>query len=126
MNGAGPRRALRQYAPPKGRQVSNAARTSRSAYEQAVLRGRTATQRERILECLRASGVPLTRRQISKSTGISINATCPATLALLRAGLLRVAFEAIDQGSQAKAQFLEPVTPAPVQRKFVWPEVSRG
>jgi hypothetical protein len=126
MGRADPVRSDGEYAPPRERQASRAACTSCDAYAEAVLKGRTASQRQRILECVRASAVPLTRRRISKSTGISINAVCPAVLSLLGAGLLRKAYEDVDQGSQSKAQFLEPVTPAPVQRKFVWPEPSRG
>jgi hypothetical protein len=42
-------------------------------------------------------------------------------LSLLGAGLLRIADEDEDQGTATRAQFLEPVTPAPVQRRFEWP-----
>ena len=107
---------------PRDRQVGKASYTSRRAYREHVVSGRATSQRAQIIECVRAHGVPVTRRQIAELTRIPINAVTPAVLSLLRAGFLRVAFEDVDQGSQAKAQFVEAVMPAPAQRDFRWPK----
>ena len=94
--------------------------TSRHAYAEQVVSGRATTQRERILECLKASAVPLTRRQLSELTRIPLNAVCGRVNVLVTDGLARVAFEDEDQVTHTRAQFLEAVVPGPAQRRFQW------
>jgi hypothetical protein len=100
--------------------MTNASLTSTAAHQEQIISGRAETQRARILECLRASAVPLTRRQISELTRMPINAVCGRAATLIASNLVRVAFEDQDMGTQTRAQFLEAVTPAPVQRSFPW------
>jgi len=117
-------RGVTQGPAPRARKGGGAAHTSTVAYREAILSGGKRTQRDRIVETLKASGVPLTRRQISGITRISINATCSAVFSLLRDGLLCVAYEDEDLGTRTKAQFLEVTSPAPVQRIFAWPKMG--
>lgn len=105
----------------KDHAVTNVSLTSAHAHREQILSGRSATQRGRILDCLRNSAVPLTRRQISELTRIPINAVCGRVNTLVASGLVRVVYEDEDQGTATRAQFLEPVWPMPVQRKFAWP-----
>jgi hypothetical protein len=95
--------------------------TSRHAHRKQIISGRAASQRERILECLRNSAVPLTRRQIAELTRIPINAVCGRVNVLVASGLARVAYEDEDQVTGTRAQFLEAVWPKPAQRRFEWP-----
>jgi hypothetical protein len=101
--------------------MADVALTSRRAHRDQVVSGRAQTQRERILDCIRASAVPLTRRQISELTRIPINAVCGRVNVLVASGLARVAYEDEDQVTGTRAQFLEAVWPKPAQRRFEWP-----
>jgi len=101
--------------------MSNVSLTSLHAHRDQIVSGRAQTQRERILECLKNSAVPLTRRQISELTHIPINAVCGRVSTLLVSDLVCIAYEDEDQGSGTRAQFLEPVRPQPMQRSFAWP-----
>jgi predicted ArsR family transcriptional regulator len=101
--------------------MTNVSLTSLHAHREQIVSGRGQSQRERILECLKASAVPLTRRQISELTRIPINAVCGRVNTLVASELVRVAYEDEDQGTGTSAQFLEPVRPQPVQRRFEWP-----
>ena len=94
------------------------AATSSDAFREQIASGRAQTQRVRILECFRKSAVPLTRRQAAQLTGIPINAVTGRVATLMESGMLRKAYEDKDQGTGTRAEFLEPVTPAPVQRRF--------
>jgi predicted ArsR family transcriptional regulator len=100
--------------------LTNVSLTSLHAHQEQVVSGRAQSQRERILECLKNSAVPLTRRQISELTRIPINAVCGRVNTLVASGIVRVAYEDEDQGTGTRAQFLEAVTPAPMQRSFAW------
>ena len=101
--------------------MTNVSLTSTHAHREQIVSGRAQSQRERILECLKNSAVPLTRRQISELTRIPINAVCGRVNTLVASELVRVAYEDEDQGTGTSAQFLEPVRPQPVQRSFAWP-----
>jgi len=101
--------------------MSNVSLTSTHAHREQIVSGRAQSQRERILECLKNSAVPLTRRQISELTRIPINAVCGRVDTLLVSELVCIAYEDEDQGTGTSAQFLEPVRPQPVQRRFEWP-----
>ena len=94
--------------------------TSRHAHREQIISGRATTQREQILECLRNSAVPLTRRQISELTRLPINVVTARANVLIASGLARVAHEDEDQVTGSRAQFLEAVTPQPKQRQFSW------
>ena len=74
----------------------NIAATSRSSYYTHVIDGHAETQRERILECLMDSRVPMTRLQISKYTGIRLTSICGRVKALMDNGQIHVDFEGID------------------------------
>jgi predicted ArsR family transcriptional regulator len=102
--------------------VTNVSLTSLHAHQEQIVSGRAQSQRERILECLKASAVPLTRRQISELTRIPINAVCGRVNTLLASDLVRIAYEDEDQGTGTSAQFLEPVRSQPLQRSFLWPQ----
>jgi predicted ArsR family transcriptional regulator len=101
--------------------MTNVSSTSLHAHQEQIVSGRAQSQRERILECLKNSAVPLTRRQISEVTRIPINAVCGRVNTLVASELVRVAYEDEDQGTGTSAQFLEPVRPQPIQRSFAWP-----
>ena len=101
--------------------MSNVSLTSLHAHRDQIVSGRAQSQRERILDCLKNSAVPLTRRQISELTRIPINAVCGRVNTLVASNLVRIAYEDEDSGTGSRAQFLEPVRPQPVQRRFEWP-----
>lgn len=82
--------------------------TSRSAYRKQVIEGKTATQRERILEFLERHALPRNRRQISLLTGIPINAVCGRVNALLENGDLRIACVDVDPTTGKRVEYLEP------------------
>lgn len=104
--------------------MTNVSLTSLHAHTEQIVSGRAQSQRERILDCLKNSTVPLTRRQLSELTRIPINAVCGRVSTLLASDLVRIAYEDEDQGTGTSAQFLEPVRPQPVQRSFPWPKPS--
>ena len=101
---------------------TNVRLTSLEAHTEQIISGRARTQRERILECLRQSRGPLTRRMISELTRIPINAVTGRVNAMLPAdgkiGLVRVAYEEVDPGTARVSEWIELVTPEPVQREF--------
>lgn len=88
--------------------------TSRSAFYEHFMSGKTRTQRERILECLRDSATPLNRRQIHIITGIPINAVTGRVNALMeeKAGkpaLVRRVYDGRDPVTGAPCEFIEAV-----------------
>ena len=82
--------------------------TSLSSYGQHVLNGKATSQRNRILDCLFESGVPLSRRQIKELTGLEINAVCGRVNALLKSDLIHVVCESIDPGTDRMVELLWP------------------
>ena len=119
--------------------MSNVSLTSTHAHREQIVSGRAQSQRERILECLKDSAVPLTRRQVSELTRIPINAVTGRVNPIVECkvrrdgltteigpyrkryrALVRVAYEDID--IRTPAEFLEVIALAPVQRSFAWPK----
>ncbi|MGH9158167.1 MAG: hypothetical protein ACRD1K_20555 [Acidimicrobiales bacterium] len=82
--------------------------------------GKSLKQRQRILAALEVSS-PLNRRMLSAAARLPINVGCWRVKGMLDAGLLRVAYIGRDPVTDQDTEFLEPVSPAPVQRTFVWP-----
>lgn len=87
--------------------------TSRQAFREHVEEGRARTQREIILECLRSSSVPINRRQISKITGIPINAVTGRVNELMEKNSdgwapVRKAYDGRDPVTKRPCEFLEP------------------
>ena len=107
-------------------------RSSRRAYEAAVLAGRTGTQWERIELVMARQAVPVTRRMLVLLTGLPINVITPRVAARLedktrpRSGLtregkparVRVAYEAVDQQNVPPVEWLELIASAPPERRY--------
>ena len=91
--------------------------TSRAAYREHILDGGATTQRARIMECILLNN-PITRLQISKLTGITINAVTARMASLMDSERPQVVkdSEAPDPESGYKAEFLKPVELKPVQQ----------
>ena len=96
--------------------------TSIRAYMKSAVDGKLKPQRLRIYDCLMDSAVPLTRRQISKLTGIEINAVTGRVNSMISSErpLIKVAYIGNDPATGNRAEFLEPVWPQPKQREFKW------
>lgn len=87
-------------------------------YRENVLSGINSQNQQAVLTALFEADVPLTRRMIEIQTGLRISSVCPAVLKLLEAGLIQVAYQALDPHSDRPADYLEPVWPQPPQQTF--------
>lgn len=110
--------------------MSGVKRSSREAYEHAVLEGRTWTQWDLIEATMAQQAVPLTRRMLVLLTGLPINVITPRIAARLEdkerpfSGLtkdskparVRVVFEAVDLPDVPPVEWLELIVSAPPER----------
>lgn len=92
--------------------MSNVQPTSLKAYRWCVDNGITSKYQQRVIEALEMAGRPLTRKELSKRTGIDINCICAPVLNLLK---LKVLVELMPRPCSVTGHDASPVWFAPRQ-----------
>lgn len=99
--------------------IHNGTATSIAAAES--IRGTAATDRQRVLERIRAAGIHgLTREQIEVATGLSGNSVRPRVAELIAAGTIEEAGEIRRTSTGRAARVLTIVQAEPVQTTIPW------
>lgn len=85
--------------------------SSRRSYYEGVIRGKFSTQREAIIELLKETGEPMSRRMISKVLNIEPGAVAGRVAALIESDIVIHAHHADDPHTGIRVEFVELVWP---------------